>query len=200
MSDLAGSSFLGVLCGFFATTGGLEFEWVRVFPDGTIVRQTNVTEYSRVQLVHGSADPAVGTVDIYLDGSLLLDDFAFKTGTAFMDLPSGYHEFHIAPATSISSEDALKFVRPRLEADETAHAVLAGVLDPEAFSRNPDGRSTDLQLYMDSGALEASDDPGNVAIRQFYGVPNLPAVSIHNRRIPRGAKHSVRRLHGLYLS
>lgn len=177
LSGLAGSSFLGVLSGFFVTTNGLGFEWLRVFPDGTTVRQTNLTEYSRVQLVHGSPDPAVETVDVYLDGSLLLDDFAFKTATSFMDLPSGYHEFHVAPATSTSSEDALKFVRPRLEADETAHAVFAGVLEPEAFKPNPDGRSTDLQLYMDSGALVTSDESAHPALRQFYGVPNLPAVT-----------------------
>lgn len=173
----AGKSMLSVVTGFFATPTGLGLTWLNVYSDGTVIHPTDLTEYNRVQIVHASPDPDIDRIDIYFDGNRLLDDFEFMTGTAFINLPSGYHDIDIAPASSESYDDGMKHLRPQLEGGETSHAVLAGVLDTEAFPPNPDGRSTVLDLHFVPEALEASDDPGLAAVRQFYAVPNLPAVT-----------------------
>ncbi|MGE5810619.1 MAG: hypothetical protein ACM339_03900, partial [Ignavibacteria bacterium] len=44
---------------------------------------------ARLQVIHNAADPAAVSVDIYLNGGLLLNDFEFRTATPFIDAPAG---------------------------------------------------------------------------------------------------------------
>ncbi|PLW93787.1 MAG: hypothetical protein C0591_13915, partial [Marinilabiliales bacterium] len=50
---------------------------------------TKLLATSRVQVIHNSADLAAEVVDVWLDDALLLDDFAFRTASPFIDAPSG---------------------------------------------------------------------------------------------------------------
>jgi len=52
-------------------------------------------ESARVQVIHNSADAAASVVDVWLDNTLLLDNFAFRTASPFVDAPAGV-EFTIA--------------------------------------------------------------------------------------------------------
>ncbi len=45
-------------------------------------------------MIHNSASP---TVDIYLDGGLAVEDFAYRTATGLLDLPTSF-TVGIAPA------------------------------------------------------------------------------------------------------
>ena len=54
-----------------------------------------------VQIIHNSADAAASTVDVYLDGTLIQDDFPFREATAFLSVPAEQEiVVGIAPATS----------------------------------------------------------------------------------------------------
>ena len=48
---------------------------------------------ARVQAIHNSADLAADTVDVYINtplgSSLLLNDFAFRNASPFVDAPAG---------------------------------------------------------------------------------------------------------------
>ncbi|MBN2682532.1 MAG: DUF4397 domain-containing protein, partial [Bacteroidales bacterium] len=53
---------------------------------------------ARLQVIHNSADNAAQMVDVYANGALLLDDFAFRTATPFIDVPAGINlQVAIAP-------------------------------------------------------------------------------------------------------
>ena len=59
---------------------------------------------ARVQVVHNSADAAAATVDVWLNNTLLLDDFAFRTASPFVDAQAGVDlTVGIAPANSAPS-------------------------------------------------------------------------------------------------
>ncbi len=42
---------------------------------------------ARLQVIHNAADPAAEAVDIYVNGDLFLPGFAFRTASAFVDVP-----------------------------------------------------------------------------------------------------------------
>ena len=44
---------------------------------------------ARLQVIHNAADPIADEVDVYLNGTLALDNFAFRTATPFIDVPAG---------------------------------------------------------------------------------------------------------------
>lgn len=70
---------LALLIVFLAPHGGTAFAWSKAF----------------VRVVHAS--PAAGTVDVYVDGSKLLDDFTFGTVTNYVPVPEGNHRIQVAP-------------------------------------------------------------------------------------------------------
>ncbi len=44
---------------------------------------------ARLQVIHNAADPGAVAVDIYLNGTLLLDNFGFREATPYIDAPAG---------------------------------------------------------------------------------------------------------------
>ncbi len=58
---------------------------------------TSMTGFSqaRVQVIHNSAVAAAAVVDVWLNNTFLIDNFAFRTATPFIDAPAGV-EFTIA--------------------------------------------------------------------------------------------------------
>ena len=65
-------------------------------------------QIARVQVIHNSADAAASSVDVYLDSTKIIDDFAFRTATPFIDVPAGTPiKISIAPSNSISVADSI---------------------------------------------------------------------------------------------
>ena len=126
----------------------------------------NVTlPLARLQVVHNSPDPAVEVVDVYVNGDLLLDDFAFRTATPFFDAPANTPiTIDIAPGTSVDVSESVFNVITTLVADETYIAVASGTLDS----------SISLELF--AGAREAAAVAGNTDVLVHHGSPDAPTV------------------------
>jgi hypothetical protein len=75
---------------------------------------------ARIQIIHNAADPAAQEVDVYVNGTLALDNFAFRAATPFIDLPAGVTlNIGIAPGNSGSVNDTLKNFQVILQENET---------------------------------------------------------------------------------
>ncbi|WP_164856339.1 DUF4397 domain-containing protein [Lujinxingia sediminis] len=135
---------------------------------------------ARIQLIHAAADPNAASVDVYLNETLLLDDFEFRTTTPFVDVDGGDDlEIAIAPGDSESVDDALStFSAVALPADERTIIVVAGVLDPPGFSPNPDGANTTLSLTTFADARERSNEPNFDQLAIFHASSDQPAVAL----------------------
>jgi hypothetical protein len=137
---------------------------------------------ARVQVIHNSADPTAASVDIYLNGTRLLNDFAFRSASSFVDAPAGTPiNIGVAPGNSIDVNDTLKNFQVTLTAGEKYVVIANGVLNPSNFSSNPNGRSTAFTLFIKAGAREASTSSGNVQFFAFHGATDAPAVDIDAR-------------------
>lgn len=164
-----------------ANQSGPAFGLFAAFADGSVAALTAVGT-ARGQVIHNAADPAAATVDIYVNmlaDTLFLDDFAFRTATPFVDLPSGYPvKIAVAPATSTGIGDAIATI-PATLADGGAYNLIAnGVLDPSMFAANPDAIATGFEILVAENAQEAAVNSGDVDVRVVHGATDAPTVDV----------------------
>lgn len=132
---------------------------------------------ARLQVIHNSPDPAAAEVDVYVNGDRLLDDFAFRAATPFVEVPAGVElSVAVAPGTSTSVDDALATFPVTLEHGGAYLAVATGVLDPSAFSL-PAGRDAAFTLVLEEARTEAGTR-GTVSLLVLHGVPDAPTVDV----------------------
>ena len=157
---------------------GPAFGLLVVFADGTTALLPAAAADARVQVIHNAPDPAAAEVDVYVNGALTLDDFAFRTATPFLSLPADTDlTVAVAPGTSEGVGDALYSETFNLPAGSSTQLVATGVLDPDDFAGNPDGISTAFRLLVGAGAQEASASD-DVAVRVVHGSPDAPTVDV----------------------
>jgi len=90
---------------------------------------------ARVQVIHNSADLAAAQVDVWLDNTLLIDDFAFRTASPFIDAPAGVpFNVGIAPANSTMASDAIFNQTFTLAANETYLIVASGIVSGTGYT------------------------------------------------------------------
>ncbi|MFM9026791.1 MAG: DUF4397 domain-containing protein, partial [Bacteroidota bacterium] len=159
-----------------ANQNGEAFGLCAALPNGNVVCFQQVS-LARLQVVHNCADPAADSVDVYVDGNLLLDNFAFRSATPYIDV-NGTLTVGIAPKTSTSVSDTLVSYNVTLENNGTYVAVASGVLAPGSFAVNPDGRPTGFTLLLQDSMREVSNDPATVNLRVVHGATDAPTVDV----------------------
>jgi hypothetical protein len=134
---------------------------------------------ARLQVIHNAADPGAASVDVYLGDALGIDDFAFRTATPFITVPSGVEiPVGVAPPTSASVDDAIATVPVTLAAGSTNTAVANGVLDPNNFEANPDGNSIAFGLLLTTTAQESAADAQSFEFNVVHGATDAPTVDV----------------------
>ena len=138
---------------------------------------------ARLQVIHNAADPGAASVDIYLNGGLLLDNFNFRDATPYIDAPAGTPKnIGVAGPNSTSAADTLKNFTVTLTANETYVAIANGVLDPNSFAVNPDGRSTAFTLFIKTMARETGTG-SDVDFFVLHGSSDAPTVDVIARGV-----------------
>lgn len=135
---------------------------------GTVV-ELPLTPTARIQVIHNSPEP---TVDVYAGAIRLIDNFAFRTATPFIDVPAD-REFVIGVAgeNSSTAADAIASFPTNLATDGTYTLIAGGIVG---------NAQTPFTLYAFDGAQEAGT-AGNVAVSVFHGSPGAPAVDVDER-------------------
>ncbi|NBC83759.1 MAG: DUF4397 domain-containing protein, partial [Bacteroidetes bacterium] len=130
---------------------------------------------ARVQVIHNSADMAADTVDVYLNDGLLLDDFAFRTASPFVDAPAGTPiEIDIAPANSTSSADSIWGLTTTLTEGETYTLIANGIISGGGYSPSP---AFGIDVYAMS--MESSMKTDTTAVLVYHGSTDAPTVDIY---------------------
>ena len=137
---------------------------------------------ARVQVIHNSADAAAALVDVYVNGDLLLNDFAFRTATPFVDAPAGTPiQIDIAPSTSTSVAESIYNIAPTLTAGETYVLVANGIVSPTGYTpAQPFGLSVFAQ------GREASSNAANTDVLVNHGSTDAPTVDVVESSVPAG--------------
>jgi hypothetical protein len=129
---------------------------------------------ARVQVIHNSADLAAAQVDVWLNDILLIDDFAFRTATPFIDAPAG-EEFTIAiqPANSTSAENPLWSQNYTLTGGEKYILVANGIVSPGGYDP-----AEAFNIYVYPAAREIASEQSNTDVVVFHGSTDAPTVDI----------------------
>ncbi len=186
LSGLAGGAAVVFASGFLSPENNMDGEAFGLFvalPNGDVLELMSPTT-ARLQVIHNAADPGAKMVDIYLNETLLLDDFEFRMATEYIDAPAD-EKFMIgvAPSTSSSVKDVIAEIPVTLESGETYVAVANGVLDPTKFAENPDGKDTAFQLLVKKGAREMGMTGENVDFVVLHGATDAPGVDVIARDV-----------------
>ncbi|MBK6446715.1 MAG: DUF4397 domain-containing protein [Bacteroidetes bacterium] len=105
---------------------------------GLLFSQASKAQTAELQVIHNCPDPAADSVDVYVNGMLTLDNFAFRTATSFLSLPAGVDiNIGIAPKSSASFSDTLVSYTVNLVDGQKYVAIASGVLNPAGFASNP---------------------------------------------------------------
>jgi hypothetical protein len=130
-----------------------------------------------VQIIHNSPDPLAAEVDIYINGDLTLDDFAFRAATPILQLPAEVElAIGVAPGSSTGPEDIIATFPVTLMSDEEYLVMATGVLDG-TLPGNPEGLDTAFTLNI-WGDLETMAAAGEVDLNIYHGSPNAPTVDV----------------------
>lgn len=185
LSGLGGGSAVVFASGFLdpmMNQNGPAFGLFAALANGTVVEFPASTT-ARLQVIHNAADPAAAVVDVYLNGTLLLPDFAFRTATPFIDAPAGtLLNIGVAPGNSTSVNDTLKNFEVTLQAGQTYVAIANGNVGT-GFAANPDGRPTNFTLFIKSGVREAAADNSSVDFFAVHGASDAPTVDVIARGV-----------------
>lgn len=124
------------------------------------------SQTARVQIIHNAPSP---TVDIYAGTDKLLDNFAFRTATPFIDVPAGVViAIGVALGNSESSADAIATFPVEFQENKTYVVVATGIV----------GGNPGFTLAVFDMGLETTTDPENVGILFFHGAPDAPTVDV----------------------
>lgn len=142
------------------------------------------SQTARVQVIHNSPDDIADSVDVYLNGMLLLDNFAFRTATPFIDAPAGVQiQIDVAPKTSTSVANSIANFPLTLTANETYIVVASGItgLSSTTYSNAP---AFNLEIFA-SGREEASM-MANTDVLVYHGSTDAPTVDVVETSVPAG--------------
>jgi hypothetical protein len=130
---------------------------------------------ARVQIIHNAADLAAETVDVWLNGDLLVDDFMFRTATPFIDAPAGVElTIAIQPANSTSAENPLASFNLTLQGGEKYTVIANGIVSSSGY--NP---AEPFNLWVYAGAREMSSDMMTTDVKVFHGSTDAPTVDVY---------------------
>lgn len=163
VSGLVGQAGIAIASGLLGGTPG--FGIIVVLADGTVV-ELPTAKIARLQIIHNSPTP---TVDIWVNGSLFVNDFAFRVATPYVTVPADVDlNIGIALANSTTSDDALVEYTVNLENGKTYVVVATGIV----------GGTPGFDLAIFDQGAERADAAGNTGILFFHGSPDAPEVDI----------------------
>jgi hypothetical protein len=182
LSGLKGGSAVVFASGFLnpaANQDGPAFGLFAALPNGDVVEFPAFSPTARLQVIHNAADPAAEIVDVYVNDDLLLDNFAFRAATPFVEVPAEVTlNIGVAPPNSSSSADALATFPVEFEDNETYVAIANGVLNPDDFAGNPDALPIGFNIFARDGIATSAYSKWLVKLIGFHGATDAPGVDI----------------------
>ncbi len=148
--------------------------YVALATGGELVMLPVHLQTARVQVIHNSADAAASVVDVWLDNTLLIDNFTFRTASPFVDAPAGT-EFTIAikDQNSTSPENPIWSENYTLADGETYILIANGIVSATGYEPNQP-----FNIYVNAMGREIGSATNNTDVLVFHGSTDAPVVDV----------------------
>ncbi len=183
---LKGKAAVIVASGFLdppANSNGPSFGlWLAPASGGAMIELPPYDPKARVQVIHNSADAAASIVDVWLDNTLLIDDFEFRTATPFIDAPAGT-EFTLAitDPDSQNPDDPFWSHNYTLLADQTYILVAGGIISASGYTP-----SVPFDIAVFPQGREAANQNNKTDMLVHHGSTDAPVVDIYETGVGAG--------------
>lgn len=145
---------------------------------------TSTITSTRLQAIHNSADAGAATVDVWFKSAttgtaaiLLIDNFAFRSASPFIDVPTGQTlTLSIAPPTSTSAASALANFTYNLAPTSKYQLIASGILATTGYT--PGASTAPLTLIANASVRERAITANNTDVLIFHGATDAPAVNV----------------------
>ncbi len=136
-------------------------------------------ETARVQVIHNCADAIADSVDVYLNSTLLLNNFAFRTASEFVNAPVGVPvTLGVAPKNSTSVADTIYSLTTTLTSDKRYIIVANGIVSPTGYTPSAAAAPFRLSIY-DQGREISTSASDSTDILVVHGSTDAPAVDVN---------------------
>ncbi len=152
------------------------FGLLAVTPAGTTVflEPAASTTPARLQVIHNCATPAADSVDVYVNGALLLNNFAFRAATPYIDVPGATNlVVDIVEKSAADNSSPIYTQTFLLESNGTYVVVASGDV------------GTNFELLAFAGR-ENPITAGNTSANILHGSTDAPAVDLVEVAVPAG--------------
>ncbi|MFN4122790.1 MAG: DUF4397 domain-containing protein [Flavobacteriales bacterium] len=138
---------------------------------------------ARIQVIHNSADAAAAVVDIWVNNSiLLLDDFAFREASPWVDAPAGVPITVDIKAPDSDQNSPIIASFPFTLDNGVRYVIVAnGIVSPTGY--NP---ATPFNLHVYPMGQEASGSAETTDVLVFHGATDAPTVDVFEVGVPAG--------------
>ena len=189
LSILGGRAITVFASGFLAPASNQNGAAAGLFaalPSGTVVALTPRTLAGPVQVVHNASDPALDTVDVWLNGAKIRDNIAYRTSLPYQTtFVANYpYDFAFAPKTSTQESDAIARFRLYFGTGVGYNILANGVANPGNFAVNPNSINTAFDLFVDANARTTATNATDIDIKVVHGVTDAPKVDIVAVNVP----------------
>ncbi|MCG8698334.1 MAG: DUF4397 domain-containing protein, partial [Bacteroidales bacterium] len=180
--QLEDSAAVVVASGFVdpsANSDGAEFGLFVALPEGGELIPLPKTT-TRVQVIHNSADAAADSVDVYLNDDILIDNFAFRNASAFIDAPANTEiSIDIAPKASASSGESIYNLKATLDPQKSYSLVASGIVSASGYSP---AKAFAIDIF--DKAREKASASGKTDLLVYHGSTDAPTVDVYEATGP----------------
>lgn len=149
-----------------------------LLPIGLLLSSHVFAQTAKLQVIHNCATAVADTVDVYAGSTKLISNFAFRTATAYIDVPAGVDiRIGIALNGSKSVSDTLAGLGQtiKLEANKEYVAIASGLVG---------STTTPFKLIAFAGKSTLSPTtPATTSLAIHHGSPDAPKVDIVARGV-----------------
>ncbi len=174
-TTLGGQAITVLASGFLnpaANSNGAKFGLWAALPSGGALLNLPADSL-KVQIIHNSGDAAAASVDVYYNGGIAANNFAYRTATPFLTLPVNPNNVvHIAGPESTDTTGSLLRVPLNLPKGNYV-AIANGIASPTGYSPAPA-----LTVHAFSGARLQAEVSTNVDVLVYHGCTDAPTVDV----------------------